>query len=128
VLLSVLEILTWLQPPPTTSGGGGGGGAAGHGGGLFGGMGQLGFILLLFGFFYFAVIRPQTKQQKQREEMLNSLKKGMVVRTTGGIRGEIVDLNDREVHLKIADKMKINVLRSHVAGPEPSESEAKDKA
>ena len=131
MLLSALHLLASLQPPPTSMGGGGNGGGAGRPGGfLAGGWGTLGMMLLVFGFMYFVLIRPQAKQQKQREEMLKALKKGMVVRTTGGIRGEIVDLDDREVHLKIADKMKINVLRSHIAGPEtePSEKEAKDKA
>ncbi len=50
--------------------------------------------------------------------MLKSLRKGMIVRTTGGIRGEIVDLDDAAVRLKVADKTKIDVLRSHIAGPE----------
>ena len=44
-------------------------------------IGQLGFILLMFGVFYFLIIRPQAKRQKEMEAMLGSLKKGMVVRT-----------------------------------------------
>ena len=47
--------------------------------------------------------------------MLKALRKGDKVRTSGGIRGEIADLTDTEVNLIIADKVKINVLRSHIA-------------
>lgn len=87
-----------------------------------GGM-NLGLLAVMFLVFYFLIIRPQAKRQRETEEMLKSLRRGQVVRTSGGIRGEIVDLNDREVTLRVADKTKINVLRSHIAGPEPSASE-----
>ncbi len=129
MFLTLLEIITWLQPPPTAGGGGGAGagGSAAAPGGIFGGMGQLGFILLMFGVFYFLIIRPQTKRQKELEAMLGSLKKGMVVRTNGGIRGEIVDLNERDVTLRVADKTKIYILRSHIAGPDAAEETSTDK-
>ena len=48
--------------------------------------------------------------------MLKALEKGAIVRTTGGIRGEVVNIDDKEVRLEIADRVKINVLRSNIAG------------
>ncbi len=72
-------------------------------------------LVMMFVIFYFLLIRPQQKRQKEVDEMLKALRKGDKVRTTGGIRGEIVDLNETDVTLLIADKVKINVLRSHVA-------------
>ncbi len=69
--------------------------------------------------FYFVLIRPQQKKQKETDALLKSLKKGQKVRTTGGIRGEIVDFkeeNGDEVVLMISDRVKVNILRSHVAG------------
>lgn len=74
------------------------------------------FLLMMFGIFYFLLIRPQQKRQKEADAMLKALRKGDKVRTSGGIRGEILDLSDSEVTLLIADKVKINVLRSHIAG------------
>ena len=62
------------------------------------------------------MIRPQQKRQKETDAMLKGLRRGDVVRTSGGIRGEVSDLTDTDVTLLIADKVKINVLRSHIAG------------
>ena len=76
---------------------------------------QLLMLALMFGVFYFLLIRPQQKRQREVDNLLKSLKKGDMVRTSGGIRGEIVDLTDSEATLLIADKVKINILRSHVA-------------
>ncbi len=127
MLLTFFELLTWWQPEAGAGGGGGAGsGPAGPGGpaGLCGPGGMnLGLLAVMFLVFYFLIIRPQAKRQRETEEMLKALRKGQVVRTTGGIRGEIVSLTDREVTLRVADKTKINVLRSHIAGPEPSSSE-----
>jgi len=128
VLLTFFELLTWWQPEAAAGGGGGAAssGTAGPAGpaGMCGPGGMnLGLLAVMFVVFYFLIIRPQAKRQRETEEMLKALRKGQVVRTSGGIRGEIVDLTDREVTLRVADKTKINVLRSHIAGPEPSSSE-----
>lgn len=98
--------------------------------GGFGGIAELLWpMLLMFGIFYFLILRPQQKRQRETEDMLKALKKGDKVRTSGGIRGEIVELNESEVWLQIADKVKINVLRSHVATrAEKASTESKDEA
>jgi preprotein translocase subunit YajC len=72
-------------------------------------------IAAMFGIFYFFLLRPQQKRQRETDDMLKALRKGDKVRTSGGIRGEIVELTDADVTLLIADKVKINVLRSHIA-------------
>lgn len=87
---------------------------------------QLPILALMFALFYFLMIRPQQKRQRETDQMLKALKRGDQVRTSGGIRGEIVDLTDTEVTLLIADKVKINLLRSHVAGK--AATDAKEKA
>jgi len=71
---------------------------------------------VMFVVFYFMLIRPQQKRQKEVDAMLKSLCKGDDVRTSGGIRGRIVELTETEVTLLIdkADKVKINVLRNHI--------------
>jgi preprotein translocase subunit YajC len=110
------------QPAPTSSGGG-----TSHSPGGMGGMEmQLLMLALMFGVFYFLLIRPQQKRQRETDNLLKSLKKGDVVRTSGGIRGEIVDLTDQEATLLIADKVKINILRSHVSSKQTT-ADAKEK-
>jgi preprotein translocase subunit YajC len=88
---------------------------------------QLPILALMFGLFYFLMIRPQQKRQRETDQMLKALKRGDIVRTSGGIRGEVTSLTDSEVVLLIDDKVKINVLRSHVAGKAEAAA-AKEKA
>lgn len=71
------------------------------------------FVIMMV-FFWLVLIRPQQKQQKQRQEMLNSLKKGDRVVTWGGIHGEITALKEDIIHLKIADKVEVKLDRSGV--------------
>jgi len=118
VLYSLLSIL--LQPevsggPPAAAPTGGGAPPPGPMG-CGGGTEQIGFLLLMFAVLYFVMIRPQQKRAKQHEQMLGDLKKGDIVRTNGGIRGEVTALDERDVTLEIADRTRIKVLRSHVAG------------
>ena len=112
----VLSLTTWQ--PEASAGAGAARGAGGAPPGCAGGGMQIGMLVVMFAVFYFLIIRPQQKRQREHDDMLKALHKGQVVRTSGGIRGEIVEIDDREVTLRIAEKIKINVLRSHVAGPE----------
>ncbi len=84
-LFSLLEL---FQPEATGGGGGGGGAGAAPGGGM-GCEGQMGMILVMMLIFYFMLIRPQQKRQREQDSMLKALRKGVKVRTTGGILGEI---------------------------------------
>jgi preprotein translocase subunit YajC len=88
---------------------------------------QVGMLALMVLVFYFLLIRPQQKRERERETMLKALKKGTMVRTTGGIRGEITELTDRDATLLIADKVKINVLRSHIAGADGADEPKSEK-
>src|SRR5215475_7373799 len=82
-------------------------------------------IILVFGIFYFLVLRPQQKKQRQaqteRDEMLASLKSNDKVVTSGGIYGTIVAVRENTVQLRIAQGVSIEVLRSAIAGPQSSE-------
>jgi len=120
-LLALNDLLLWLQPDAT---GGGAGEGSPEGASPSGGCAtQAGLLLVMMLIFYFLLIRPQQKRQKEQDEMLRALRKGMVVRTTGGIRGEIFSIDDREAVLLVSDRVKINVLRANVAGVEPSAEE-----
>ena len=116
MLLTIVELLTWLQPEATGATSGGGAGEAAGPAGCLGGSSQLILLPVMFAVFYFLLIRPQQKKQREAEALLKSLKRGDKVRTSSGIRGEIAELTDNDVNLIIADRVKINVLRSHIAG------------
>ncbi len=73
-------------------------------------------FLLIFFIFYFLVIRPQAKRQRETKEMLESLKQGDRVVTTGGMYGTVAGLKDAVVVLKIADQVKVEVAKSAVTG------------
>jgi preprotein translocase subunit YajC len=82
-------------------------------------------MVLIFGIFYFLIIRPQQKKQRQaqteRDEMLSSLKPNDKVITSGGIYGTIIAVRENTVQLKIAQSVSIEVLRSAIAGPQSSD-------
>jgi preprotein translocase subunit YajC len=76
--------------------------------------------LLIFGIFYFLVIRPQQRKQRQaaaeRDSLMNSLKPGDKIITTGGILGTIVAVRDDKVQLRIAQSVSIEILKSSIYG------------
>jgi preprotein translocase subunit YajC len=80
-----------------------------------GAWGSLLMMGLIFVVFWFLMIMPQRKQQKQRNEMLSNLKKGDKVVTIGGIHGEIVEFDEDDLKLKINDKVEIKFTRSAIA-------------
>jgi preprotein translocase subunit YajC len=74
--------------------------------------------LVLFGsiilIFYFMIIRPQQKRTKERQKMLESMKKGDKVLTSGGIYGTIVGLDDKTALVQIADNVKVKLDRGSI--------------
>ncbi len=72
-------------------------------------------LLAMFAMFYFVLIRPQRKKQKETKEMVGALKKGDRVMTNGGIFGTIAGVHDAIIVLKIAEDVKIEVLKSAIA-------------
>ena len=87
----------------------GGGGAAG---------GQLATMLVTFGLiimiFYFLVIRPQNRRQKETKAMLAQLKKGDRVQTSGGIRGVVTAVKEDAVTVKVDDATKIEFAKPSI--------------
>lgn len=95
-------------------------GAGGGGGSL---AGFLPLILLIV-IFYFLLIRPQQKKQKALRDLHENLKVGDRVVTSGGIHGTVAAVSGRVVTLKVAEKVKIEVDRSAIAGLRSSQTEA----
>jgi preprotein translocase subunit YajC len=71
-------------------------------------------FLLIFVVFYFLLIRPQQKRQRERANMLNELKQGDKVITIGGMHGTIVALDDKTITLRVNENTSIVFERSAV--------------
>lgn len=69
---------------------------------------------LIFVIFYFMIIRPQQKRQKERQKMLDAVEKGDKVVTSGGIHGTIVGMEEKTVLVQIADNVKVKVDRGSI--------------
>lgn len=72
-------------------------------------------MALMFGAFYFLLIRPQQKKQKAHTELINSLKVGDEVLTAGGILGKISGVSDHYAVVQIGDNTEIKVQKSSVS-------------
>ena len=89
------------------------GDASGQGGA--GGLTAFVPLILMGVIFYFLLIRPQQKKQKEIKNMIANLAHGDLVMTSGGIQGKVTALTDTVVTVEIADKVKIKVARSFIA-------------
>jgi len=77
-------------------------------------LAQLLLFILVLVIFWFLLIRPQQKRQKERNAMLQSLKKGDKVITIGGLHGTITDLTEERVTLKVSDNTRLVFERTAV--------------
>jgi preprotein translocase subunit YajC len=64
---------------------------------------------------YFLILRPQIKKQKTQQKMIEDLKKGDEIVTSGGIHGVITNLKDDTLSVKIAENVKVEITRSAVS-------------
>lgn len=78
-------------------------------------MGLL-FPLLILVVFYFFLIRPQVKRQKDQQKFIDSLREGMEVVTTAGIVGKVVKIDGNVVRLLIDEKTYLRVLKQTISG------------
>ncbi len=104
--MSIFDSIPLLFSPP-----GGGGGDNGSGS-SFVTLITFGLVFLIF---YFLIIRPQSKRQKDTKSMLANLQKGDKVITIGGIRGVIQSIKDDTVMLKIAGDVVVEFSRSAIS-------------
>ena len=74
-------------------------------------------IALIFVVFYFLIIRPQSKKMQEHKQMLDSLKIGDKVITSGGIVGKITKIFESEITLLVAENTEIIVLRDYILQP-----------
>jgi preprotein translocase subunit YajC len=79
-------------------------------------------MIIVMGIFYVMLIVPQQRQRKKTQAMLAALKNGDKVVTSGGIYGTVNGIDGDTVILKIADQVKIRILRSAIAQVEAEEN------
>jgi preprotein translocase subunit YajC len=95
---------------------------------LPGGGGSMPFLLmmgLMIGVFYFLLILPQQRRQKKWQAMLDSIKTGDKVVTTGGLRGTVVALKDDCIHLRVPpDNLRLEVTKASVSQLTTADEEA----
>ncbi len=78
---------------------------------------QMAPLILIFGVFYFLLIRPQQKKQREHRELLTKLKRGDRVLTAGGIIAQVTRVKEGvdEVEVEIAPNVRVNVLRQTIS-------------
>lgn len=72
-------------------------------------------LIIIFAIFYFLLILPQQKKEKQRREILDNLKRGDRVITIGGMIGQIEEIKGKIVSLKIADNVKVDIVKTSIS-------------
>ena len=81
-----------------------------------GAQGFMSFVpfIAVLAIMYFLMIRPQQKRQKEHQTMLDALQKGDQILTSGGIYGTVVGLRGNDVEIKIADDVKVRIIKSAI--------------
>jgi preprotein translocase subunit YajC len=93
-----------------------------------GSMGWLGIapLIFIFAVFYFLLILPQQRRQKKWQAMLDQLKTGDKITTSGGLRGTIMALKDDSIHLRVPpNNLVLEVTKASVAQVTTADEEAK---
>ena len=72
-------------------------------------------FIVIYAIFYFLIIRPQRKKEKEHQRMLTSLNKNDDIITAGGIHATIVNVKDKTIVARVDDNVKIEVEKSSVA-------------
>ncbi len=85
-------------------------------------------LVLVFGIFYLLVFRPQQKKVKEHQAMIDAVKRGDTVITSGGIIGKVVRVGaDGELRVEIADNVQVRMLRSGITDVRGKGEPVKDK-
>jgi len=84
-------------------------------------------LILIVGIFYFLILRPQNKKQKETKRMLEALKKGDRVVTIGGIHGVIQTVKESSVIVRVDENTKLEFSRSAISSVAVSGKDDKDE-
>lgn len=83
--------------------------------------GTFSFIMIaaIFVLFYFMLIRPQNKRAKEHRELINNLKKGDEIVTSGGILGKVSELEEQYIKVRLAEGIEVKMQRNAVSNVLP---------
>ena len=81
------------------------------------------FFIIIIGIFYLIVFLPAQRQRKRLQQMIDNLKAGDKVVTSGGIYGTIVGFKDDRIQVRIAENVKVELSRNAITAMQGSESE-----
>jgi preprotein translocase subunit YajC len=76
-------------------------------------------LVLIFVVFYFLLIRPQSKRQKEHKELVENLSNGDEVTTAGGLLGKVTEVKDNFVKIQVADNVVVTVQKHTVGAVMP---------
>jgi preprotein translocase subunit YajC len=76
-------------------------------------------LVLIFGVFYFLLIRPQNKQRKEHRELVANIGVGDECVTGGGVLGKVTEVKDQFVHVQVAEGVELKVQRHTIAAIMP---------
>lgn len=80
-----------------------------------GGSATIIMLVAIFAIFYFLMIRPESKRRKERQQMIEALKRGDRIVTIGGLYGEIQDVHEDKMVIKIAENVKVEIAKTAVS-------------
>lgn len=75
----------------------------------------MGMMAILFAIMYFLMIRPQKRREKERKEMINSVKSGARVLLTSGFIGEVIEVRENTLIVRIAENTKVELVRAGIS-------------
>ncbi|MEW6552467.1 MAG: preprotein translocase subunit YajC [Campylobacterota bacterium] len=78
-------------------------------------IGSLLPLIVLFAIFYFLIIRPQQQTAKKHKQMIENMKKGDKIVTSGGLIAEVVKVEDEFFRIKLADNTEVKIIKEYVA-------------
>ena len=113
-----------VTSPCGAPGGGGEGGTSGGMQGITGMLLPLGIFVLIF---YFFIIRPQRKRQKQHDTLLSGIARGDQVITIGGFFGTVREVRDDTFQIEIAEGVQVRVLKSAIQTKRVSQPTVEEK-
>ena len=79
-------------------------------------------LIIIFALFYFLLIRPQNKRQKEHREMVAALEKGQEVVTGGGVLGKVSEVGDLWVTVEVAEGLALKVQKSTITALMPKDT------
>jgi len=91
-------------------------------------LGGLGFLLIIvaFAFLYFVLVRPQKRRQLQQQQLLDDIRVGDEIVTAGGLLGDVREVRDEELLVRIAPELDVRIARRAVVGVTHEDEDAEE--